>query len=139
MTVRVLLVEDNPVDARATLKAAERLRLDHAIDLVTDGETALEHLHRDPIAGERPDMVLLDLNLPGKDGRDVLREIKGDEQLRRIPVLVLTTSSEDADIIGAYDLGANAYITKPLGLDGWSDVVARIEAFWFSLVKMPPA
>ncbi len=116
--IRVLLIEDNPLDARATIRAAERLKLANAIDVVTDGVAALEYLHRDPSEGGRPDLILLDLNLPGRDGREVLEDIKNDPELRRIPVVILTTSADDADILGAYDLGANAYVTKPIGLDG---------------------
>ena len=82
--------------------------------------------------------MLLDLNLPGRDGLDVLDRVKGDPNLRRIPILILTTSANDADVLGAYDLGANAYINKPIDLRGWKDVVAKVEAFWFSLVRLPP-
>ena len=101
-----------------------------------DGTAALEYL-RSP-DGHRPDLVLLDLNLPGVDGLDVLAEMKSDPELRRIPVVVLTTSSSEADIHRAYDLGVNSYVTKPVGLDGWLEVVQCIDGFWFSLVQLPP-
>lgn len=135
--IRILLVEDNPIDAKATLRAAKKLKLNNTIDHVTDGDEALKYL-RDP-ANERPDLVLLDLNLPGRDGHDVLAVMKQDEQLRRIPVCILTTSSADDDVLGAYDLGANAYVTKPVTLDGWQEVVSQIEGFWFSVVRLPPS
>ena len=135
--LQLLLVEDNPIDARATLKALKTLQIPYEVDVVEDGDQAIDYLT--PPAANTPDLVLLDLNLPGRDGLDVLRRVKGDERTRRIPIVVLTTSANDADVGGAYDHGANAYINKPIDLDGWNEVVARIEAFWFSLVRLPPA
>ena len=137
--IRVLLVEDNPIDAKATIRAAKKLKIANHIELVTDGNAALDHLRRDPVDGPPPDLVLLDLNLPGKDGMDVLAEMKKDERLRWIPVVVLTTSADEADVFGSYDLGANAFITKPVGLDDWMDVVSKIEGFWFEVVRLPRA
>ena len=134
--LRLLLVEDNPIDARATLKALKNLNVEYLVEVVEDGDDAIEHLTNG--SKPRPDLVLLDLNLPGRDGLDVLDRVKGDPNLRRIPIVVLTTSANDADVLGAYDLGANAYINKPIDLNGWKDVVAKIEAFWFSLVRLPP-
>ena len=134
--VRVLLVEDNPIDARATMKAAKKLKIQNTIDHVEDGASALEYLRSSD--DKRPDLVLLDLNLPGIDGLDVLAEMKSDPELRRIPVVVLTTSSSEADVHRAYDLGVNSYVTKPVGLDGWLEVVQCIDGFWFSLVQLPP-
>ncbi len=131
---RILLVEDNPLDVRATLRAAKRLQLGNRIDVVGDGDTALAYLSE----GEPPDLVLLDLNLPGKDGIDVLKEMQADDRLKRIPVVVLTTSDDDADVLRAYDHGANAFVTKPVGLEGWIEVAAKIEGFWLSLVRLPP-
>lgn len=136
-TVQILLVEDNPLDVRATLKAADRLSVANEIEVVNDGETAIERLTNPQ--SPRPDLVLLDLDLPGKDGRDVLGVIKTTPDLRRVPVVVLTTSDDDADVISAYDLGANAFVTKPVELEGWHMIVEQIEAFWFSVVKLPPA
>lgn len=135
--VRVLLVEDNPLDIKATLKAAERLEITGTIEVVHTGDEALDHLRRDSGSNLRPELVLLDLNLPGRDGRDVLAEMKADELLRRIPVIVLTTSEDEADVLSAYELGANAYVSKPIGLDGWTDVVSKIAGFWLTLAKVP--
>lgn len=133
--VRILLVEDNPLDARATIRAAEKLKIANHIEHVTDGDAALASLRgSDP----KPDLVLLDLNLPGKDGHDVLNEMRSEPELRRIPVVVLTSSADEKDILNSYDLGANAFVTKPVGLDGWLEVVRTIEGFWFSLVRLPP-
>lgn len=133
--IRVLLVEDNPLDARATIRAAQKLKIANQIDHVTDGEAALEYLGT---TSSKPDLVLLDLNLPGKDGHDVLAEMRASDELRRIPVVILTTSEDDADILSSYDLGANAFVTKPVTLEGWLEVASRIEGFWFTLVKLPP-
>ena len=135
--IRILLVEDNPIDARATLRAAKKLKIDYSIDHVADGDEAINYLTSPE--QPRPDLVLLDLNLPGRDGHDVLKVMKGDDTLRRIPVCVLTTSANEADVLGAYDLGANAYVNKPITLDGWQAVVDQIEGFWFSLVRLPPS
>lgn len=134
--VRLLVVEDNPIDARATLKALRSLTVAYVVDVVDDGDQAIDYLTGGSYA--RPDLILLDLNLPGRDGLDVLRVAKQHGDLRRIPIVVLTTSSNDADVIGAYDLGANAYVNKPIDLRGWKDVVAALEQFWFLLVRLPP-
>jgi two-component system, chemotaxis family, response regulator Rcp1 len=136
--IRILLVEDNEMDVRATVRAARQLRIANRIDVVPDGATALAHLRRDPAEGPRPDLVLLDLDLPGRDGKEVLAEIKSDPGLRRTPVVVLTTSDDDADVLSAYDLGASAYVTKPVGLDGWITMATSIESFWFAVVRLPP-
>jgi len=133
--IRILLVEDNPLDARATIRAAEKLKIANHIEHVVDGDSALAYLRE---ADPKPDLILLDLNLPGKDGHDVLAEINDEPDLRRIPVVVLTSSADDKDILNSYDLGANAFVTKPVGLDGWLEVVSTIEGFWFSLVRLPP-
>mgnify|MGYP000043754854 CR=1 FL=1 len=135
--IRILLVEDNPIDARATLRAAKKLELSNSIDHVVDGDEAIDYLTSGD--NRRPDLVLLDLNLPGRDGHDVLAVMKQDENLRRIPVCILTTSANDADVLGAYDLGANAYVNKPITLEGWQEVVSQIEGFWLSLVRLPPS
>ena len=134
--IQVLLVEDNPIDVRATLRAAKNLTIAHTIDVVNDGDQAIDYL---TAQRPKPDLVLLDLNLPGRDGHDVLAHMKRDETLRRIPVVILTTSENDADVLGAYDLGANAYVNKPIDLAGWQAVMEQIEAFWFSVVRLPPA
>lgn len=134
--VDILLVEDNPLDARATFSAAKKLQMAGEIRVVSDGQEALDQLRAaEPV--DRPGLVLLDLNLPGKDGHDVLREIRADTNLRSIPVVVLTSSSEDRDINSAYSLGANAYVTKPGDLDGWLTVISTINDFWLSIVQLP--
>lgn len=135
--VRVLLVEDNPLDVRATLRAAQKLKINNQIDVVTDGQAAIDYLTSAQREKALPDLILLDLNLPGVDGHDVLRMVKSNEALQRIPVVVLTTSEDEADVHGAYDVGANAYVMKPIGLDGWQHVVSQIEGFWLTLVKLP--
>jgi len=138
--VEILLVEDNPGDVRLTLETLKESKLLNRMSVVVDGEEAMAFLRREgPYAGApRPDLILLDLNLPKKDGREVLAEIKVDEHLRRIPVIILTTSSAEQDIARTYDLHANCYITKPVDLDQFSTVVRAIEAFWFTIVKLPP-
>lgn len=137
--IRILLVEDNPGDVRLTQEAFREGRVRNEMDVVTDGEAALAFLRRqEPYTTvERPDLILLDLNLPRKDGREVLAEVKGDPQLRRIPVIVLTTSAAEADILRSYDLHANSYVTKPIDLDEFLAAVRSIEEFWLALVKLP--
>lgn len=138
--VEILLVEDNPGDVRLTRETLKDSKLLNRMSVTVDGVEALAFLRREGrYAGEaRPDLILLDLNLPKKDGREVLAEIKADESLRRIPVIVLTTSSAEQDILKMYDLHANCYIAKPVDLDQFSAVVRAIEAFWFTVVKLPP-
>jgi CheY-like chemotaxis protein len=134
----ILLVEDNLLDVRAAVRAAGKLHLADSLIVVTDGQAALDLLRSDEPDRLRVGLVLLDLNLPGKDGHDVLHEIRTDPQLRTLPVVVLTTSSDEADIEVSYRLGANAYITKPSGLDEWTQAVATIREFWLSLARLPP-
>ncbi len=134
----ILLVEDNEDEVLLTRKALEHARFMNTLSVARDGEEALQYLrgeleHETP----RPDLVLLDLNLPKKDGREVLEEIKGDPTLRQIPVVVLTTSAEERDIIRAYDAHVNAYVTKPLQFEEFVSAVHSIEAFWFAVVKLP--
>jgi CheY-like chemotaxis protein len=137
--VDILLVEDNPGDARLMKEALAEAKIRNRLHLVADGVEALAYLRRqDPFAGAgRPDLILLDLNLPGKDGREVLAEIKGDQDLRRIPVVILTTSRAESDIARAYDLHADAYVTKPLDIEQFITVVKSIEEFWLTIVKLP--
>jgi chemotaxis family two-component system response regulator Rcp1 len=139
--VEILLVEDNPGDVRLTRESLKDSKLLNHISVVSDGEEAMAFLRREGeyVEAPRPDLILLDLNLPKKDGREVLAEIKTDEQLRRIPVVILTTSSAEQDILKTYDLHANCYISKPVNLDQFSSVVRAIEEFWFTIVKLPPA
>ena len=138
--VEVLLVEDNPGDVRLTREALKDGKVSNNLSVVQDGVEAMRFLRREgPYAdAPRPDVVLLDLNLPKKDGRQVLQEIKSDEALRMIPVVILTSSEAERDISGAYALQANCYITKPVDLDQFITVVRSIEDFWFSIVKLPP-
>lgn len=138
-TAEILLVEDNPADVRLTMEVMRESKMRNHVTPVGDGEEALEYLqrrgrHPDAI---RPDLILLDLNLPRKDGREVLEEIKGIEELRRIPVVVLTTSKAEEDICRTYDLHANCYITKPTDLDRFFEVVRQIEDFWLTIVSLP--
>lgn len=137
--IEILLVEDNPGDARLTLEAFKEGRVLNNFSVVTDGVEALAYLRREGKyeKSPQPDLVLLDLNLPRKDGREVLAEIKKDEHLKRIPVVVLTTSADEEDIARAYGAHANCYITKPVELDQFLRVVQSIESFWLSLVKLP--
>lgn len=137
--IEILLVEDNPGDIRLTQEVFREGRLANRLHIARDGIEAMAHLRREgPYAqAVRPDLILLDLNLPRKDGREVLAEIKADQELRRIPVVVLTTSSADQDILKAYDLHANCYLTKPVDLEAFIDVVRSIEEFWLALVKLP--
>jgi chemotaxis family two-component system response regulator Rcp1 len=137
--IEVLLVEDSPADVRLTKEALKEEKLHITLQVVNDGVEAMEYLRQQGKYAQavRPDLILLDLNLPKKDGREVLKEIKGDEGLRSIPVVVLTTSKSEVDIIKAYDLHANCYITKPLDLNQFSMVVKSIENFWLTIVKLP--
>ncbi len=135
--VNVLLVEDNPLDARSTLRAARKLELADRVDVVSDGQAALDRLRQARADGVPVGLLLLDLNLPGKDGHDVLRELRADPDLQTTPVVILTSSVEQADVNGAYQQGANAYVNKPTGLDGWLEAMATIREFWLSLAILP--
>jgi two-component system, chemotaxis family, response regulator Rcp1 len=138
-SIEVLLVEDNPGDVRLTKEALREAKVRNNLHVAPDGVEALAFLRREGRYEDavRPDLVLLDLNLPKKDGREVLEEIKGDPTLRNIPVVVLTSSQAEQDIIRAYDLHANCYVTKPVDLDQFITVVKSIEDFWFTIVKLP--
>lgn len=139
--VRILLVDDDPGDVELTMEVLKESKLKLTIDTVSDGEQALKYLRGEGrYAGKpRPDLLLLDLNMPKVDGREVLRQVKGDPDLKTIPVVVLTTSDADQDVLHTYDLGANCFVTKPVGLDQFAKVVKSIEDFWFMIVKLPPA
>jgi chemotaxis family two-component system response regulator Rcp1 len=138
-SVEVLLVEDNPGDVRLTKEALKEGRLLNNVNVVNDGIEAMAFLRREGkyVDAIAPDLILLDLNLPKKDGREVLAEIKSDPKLRRIPVVILTTSSAEEDILKTYDLHANCYVTKPVDLDQFIRVVQSIEDFWVTVVKLP--
>ncbi|HEV2889295.1 MAG TPA: response regulator [Frankiaceae bacterium] len=137
--IDILLVEDNPGDVRLTREALRRGRVANTLHVVGDGDEALEFLRREGRHGDkpRPGLVLLDLNLPGLDGRDVLAEVKSDPDLRSIPVIVLTTSSADRDVARSYDLGANCFVSKPVSLDAFLDVIRSFEGFWLTVVNLP--
>ncbi|WP_433475944.1 response regulator [Spirillospora sp. CA-142024] len=137
--IEVLLVEDDPGDILLTVEAFEHNKVNNTLHVVNDGEQAMAFLRRQGEYADvpRPDLVLLDLNLPRKDGREVLEEIKNDDDLRRIPVVVLTTSEADEDILCSYDLHANAYVTKPVDFDRFISVVRRIDDFFVTVVKLP--
>ena len=137
--VEILLVEDNPADVRLTVEAFKEGTVRHKLSVARDGVEALDILFRRGIHNQavRPDIILLDLNLPRKDGREVLQTIKADQTLRRIPVVVLTTSSAEEDILRSYDLHVNCYITKPVDMERFIEVVRTIENFWFNIVQLP--
>ncbi|MCX6107766.1 MAG: response regulator [Proteobacteria bacterium] len=137
--VEILLVEDNPADVRLTVEAFKEGTVRHKLSVARDGVEALDILFRRGIHNQavRPDIILLDLNLPRKDGREVLQTIKVDQTLRRIPVVVLTTSSAEEDILRSYDLHVNCYITKPVDMERFIEVVRAIENFWFNIVQLP--
>jgi two-component system, chemotaxis family, response regulator Rcp1 len=137
--VEILLVEDNPGDVDLTKEALERAKVANRLQVVEDGAEALDFLFRRGAYADacRPDIILLDLNLPKKDGREVLSEIKADQELADIPVVVLTTSQAEEDIVRAYRLHANCYITKPVDFRQFLRVVEAIEDFWLTVVKLP--
>jgi two-component system response regulator len=137
--IEILLVEDSPADVLITREAFEEAKLLNTLHVVEDGVQTLEFLYRlEPYSAvPRPDLILLDLNLPRKNGREVLAEIKNDPQLKSIPVIILTTSSADEDILNAYDLHANCYVIKPVGFDNFLKAVQSIQDFWFSVVALP--
>jgi two-component system, chemotaxis family, response regulator Rcp1 len=137
--VEILLVEDNPGDVRLTTEALKEAKVRNAVHVVSDGEAAIAFLRKQPPFEDavRPDIVLLDLNLPKLSGREVLADIKADEDLRRIPVVILTTSAAEQDILETYNLHANCYITKPVDLDKFIEVVKQIEDFWLTIVRLP--
>lgn len=139
-SVEILLVEDNPGDARLTRDALAHSDVPNTLHLARDGEEAIAFLRREPpfTTVPAPDLILLDLNLPRLDGREVLHDIKSDPALKHIPVVVLTSSQAEEDILRSYRLHANCFITKPVDLEQLTRVVQGIEQFWFTLVKLPP-
>jgi chemotaxis family two-component system response regulator Rcp1 len=140
LPIEILLAEDNPGDARLAIEALKESKITNHVNVVQDGVEAMAFLRKQgKYAKEpRPDVILLDLNMPRKDGREVLAEVKADPDLRRIPVVILTISQAEQDILTAYDLHANCFITKPVDLDQFNKVVHSIEDFWFTIVKLPP-
>lgn len=138
--MNILLVEDNPGDVRLAREGLRECRLQSTLHVAVDGVEAMAFLRQEGnfVKQPRPDLIILDLNLPKKDGREVLKEIKDDASLRQIPVVILTTSSAEEDVLKTYQLHANCYVTKPLGLDQFIKVVRSIEDFWFTIVQLPP-
>ncbi|MDY6864446.1 MAG: response regulator [Halobacteriota archaeon] len=137
--IEILLVEDNPGDVRLTQEAFKEGKIKNNLYVAKDGVEAIEFLrHQGEYSDSpRPDLILLDLNMPRKSGKEVLEEVKADEGLRRIPVVILTTSKAEEDIFRSYDLHANCFITKPVDMDQFIDVVKFIESFWFTVVRLP--
>jgi CheY-like chemotaxis protein len=137
--IEILLVEDNPGDVRLTKEALKEVKIHNTLSVVMDGQAAIDFLRKtgEYANAKRPDLILLDLNLPKKNGREVLAEIKNDPDLKLIPVVVLTTSQAETDIIRSYSLHANSYVTKPVDMAQFIAVVKAVESFWFSIVKLP--
>ncbi|MGB0909584.1 MAG: response regulator [Nitrospirales bacterium] len=138
--IHILMVEDDEEDVELTKESLVSSKIALDLQVVEDGAQALAYLRKEPPFEQsvKPDLILLDLNLPKKNGREVLSAMRGDSNLKTIPVIILTTSDQDADVLRTYELGANCYITKPVGLTQFSKVVSSIEGFWFSIVKLPP-
>jgi two-component system, chemotaxis family, response regulator Rcp1 len=137
--INILLVEDNPADVRLTMEALKECKMLNKLSVVTDGVEAMEFMRKKGKYADEPlpDLILLDLNLPKKDGREVLAEIKQDPDLKKIPVVILTTSKAERDILMSYNNHANCYISKPVDLDQFVTVVKSIENFWLTIVKLP--
>lgn len=141
--VSILMAEDDPDDRLLTQEALEEARLANKLYFVKDGEELIEFLchqgrYQDPTSAPRPGVILLDLNMPRKDGREALKEIKENPNLRRIPVIVLTTSKAEEDILRSYDMGVSGYVTKPVGLEQLVEVMRMIGKYWFEIVELPP-
>ena len=138
--IQVLYIEDDPGDIRLTQEVLKDVKIKIALNVVQDGKSAMDYLQRKGqyASAIRPDLIWLDLNLPGMDGREVLQKIKQDENLKAIPVVILTTSDANEDIVRTYTLGASCYVKKPVGLNEFSKMVENIESFWFTVVKFPP-
>ena len=137
--IELLLVEDNPVDIKLTTRALKEGKLLNNLSIVRDGVEAMEFLSQEGEFSEapRPDLILLDLNMPRKDGREVLSEIKNDDNLKNIPVIVLTTSDAEQDVLKSYNLHANSYITKPVDFEQFVEAIRRFEEFWLTVVRLP--
>ena len=138
--IEILLIEDNPADIRLTQEAFREARLQNTVHVVQDGVNAMAFIRQTAPFQQapRPDLILLDLNLPKKDGREVLKEIKSDTHTRTIPVVVLTTSDDEADVLRSYDLHANAYLVEPIDILQFIKMIQSLEDFWLSVVKLPP-
>jgi CheY-like chemotaxis protein len=144
MPITILMADDDADDRRLTQEALEEGRLINEVKFVDDGEQLMDYLRRQgrfapPAEAPRPGLILLDLNMPRKDGRTVLKEIKSDPDLRQIPVVVLTTSKADEDVYKSYDLGVNSYIVKPVTFEALVDILQTLEKYWFEIVELPPS
>ncbi len=140
--ITILMADDDPDDRMLTGEALEESLLANDLHFVEDGEELMDYLHcrgkySDPVSAPKPGVILLDLNMPKKDGREALKEIKSDPNLKRIPIVVMTTSKVEQDILRSYDLGANSYITKPVTFDGLVDVIRNLGRYWFEIVELP--
>lgn len=141
--VVILLVEDNPADQKLTIRAFEKGKINTNLQIVNDGQEAMDYLKRegkfeDKNNSPRPDLILLDINMPKKDGKQVLKEIRANDKLRSIPIVMLTTSDQEKDVLESYNLGVNAYISKPVRINDFIDVINKLEEFWFTLSMLPP-
>ncbi|MBY9010171.1 MAG: response regulator [Candidatus Lokiarchaeota archaeon] len=138
--VEILLIEDNPGDVRLTIEALKESKIINNLHVVDDGIEAMSYLKKERIYKDMPrhDLIILDLNMPKKDGREVLGELKSDDWLKQIPIIILTTSEAEEDIIKSYELHANCYITKPVNMEQFIKVVKSVGDFWFSIVMLPP-
>jgi chemotaxis family two-component system response regulator Rcp1 len=138
--IEILLIEDSPADILLTREAFEESRILNSLHVAEDGVQAMDFLYKRGAyaSAPRPDLILLDLNLPRKNGREVLAEIKADSDLKKIPIVILTTSSAEEDVLKAYDLNANCYVVKPVGFDNFMEAIQSIRHFWFSIVTLPP-
>ncbi len=141
-SITILMADDDQDDCLLVSKAFEASRLCNDLRFVKDGEELMDYLHQrgnytDPALAPRPGLILLDLNMPRKDGREALKEIKSDPDLRAIPIVVLTTSKEEEDVLRSYDLGANSYVTKPVTFQGLVDVIKSLGSYWFEIVELP--
>jgi CheY-like chemotaxis protein len=139
LPIKILLVEDNPGDVRLTIEALKDCKIQNTLDVVEDGPDALDYLRKEGkyVDTNTPDLILLDFDLPTLSGKEVLAQVKADKSLRSIPIIVLTVSQAEQDVLRAYDLQANAYVNKPIDLDQFLAVVRSIENFWFTIVKLP--
>lgn len=137
--VEILLVEDNPADVRLTIEGLKQAKIANNLHTVSNGDAALSFLRKEGEFADspRPDIVFLDLNMPGKDGREVLKEVKADEDLKVIPIVVLTSSEAEADVVGSYEKHANCFISKPVDFEGFVKVIQSLESFWFKVVVLP--
>ncbi|NJP11252.1 MAG: response regulator [Leptolyngbyaceae cyanobacterium RU_5_1] len=138
--IEILLVEDSPSDANLTIRSFQQAKMVNNLHWVTDGETAMDYLHKqgDYTQVTKPDLIVLDLNLPGMDGREVLAEVKVDPNLKRIPIVILTTSTDERDILQTYNLNANCYVAKPFDVQQFLRIVQLIGEFWLVAVRLPP-